>query len=239
VTGILYVSESKKQLETISYFGNFSDMMATGETISTYQVIVSVFTGIDPVPNAMLYGGISVHNGVSIEQRIAHGIVGNIYDILFQVTSNLGKVYEKVTRLAILPDGVPANALHTTAWLTSWNYPYNDGDSIQGNSLVAPNSNLWLQPYFQDSFQESIFIISGNLFSAVISYNILPESIQGDISILSGTLIQVLVTYNMVAESIQGGVAVLSGNLFQGMVFYTIPVESIQGDISIISGVLM
>ena len=238
MTGLLYVSASKKYLETISYFGNFSDMLSSGETISTYQVVISVFSGIDPTPSAMLYGGIAVHNGVSIEQKIRYGVVGNIYDILFQITSNLGNVYEKVTRLAILPDNIPASALHTTTWVTSWNYPLNDSDSMQGD--VRPTGgNFWLQPYWQESMQGAISILSGNLSQSSITYNCPAESIQGNILITSGTLTQVIVTYNCPPESIQGGVAILSGNLFSGMVFYTTPIESIQGYISITGGTLM
>jgi hypothetical protein len=239
MNSILFVSESKLQLETISYFGDFRDLLLPGEQITSETVTVTLLTGTDSNPSAMLYGGISVHNQNIIEQKIRQGVPGNIYDIIFTVGTNQGHTYEKVTRLAILPNNLTAPSLHTTIWLTSWNYPYNIlPDNIQGTSGLNSNGNFWYQPKFKDSFQGNASINSGNLFAGSISYAIKPESIQGSTTINSGTLTLVVITYNMRPEAIKGGVAINSGDLYQGSVSYTMKAESIQGNTILNSGTL-
>lgn len=238
MNSILYVSESKRQAETISYLGDFRDILLSGETITSQVVTVTVITGTDPSPSSMLYEGIEVHNGNIIEQRIRLGVVGCIYDILFTVGTNLGNTYEKFTRLAILPTDLNANQQHTVFEFTSWNYPYNAGDQLKG--FVGFNGgSLWLQPSFEDQMQGGVLLITGSLFQSLTTYTCAPDEMQGGISIISGTLTLVLITYTGIAEAIQGGVAILSGNLFQGGVTYTTPPEAIQGSISISSGTLM
>lgn len=237
---ILYVSEVKRRAETISYFGDFRDLLVTGETLTSYTVTVTCISGIDPNPSAMLYGGIDLDdNATVIEQRIEQGVIGAIYDILFTVGTSLGNTYQKFTRLAILPDNLTSDQLHITLLLTSWNYPYNAGDSVQGFVGFTGGNNIWLQPYFQDEIQSSLVILGGNLFASQISYTCPPEDIQGNTVINSGTLTLSVIFYTTVPETIKGNAALISGNLFQGSVSYTCPPETIQGNISIQSGVLM
>lgn len=233
-----YISESKEVSETISYFGNFSDVLVSGETISTQLVTVLVVTGTDPNPSNLLYEGISIHNGNNLEQRIRLGIPGCIYFLLFTITTSLGNTYERGTELAILPDSNSANPNHTVLWLTSWNYPYNIRESMQGYAGMSMGS-FWYQPSIQESVQGGISLINGNLFIGSLTYNYVPEAIKGNISISSGTLILSLLTYNEVSEQMRGDVAVLYGNLYQGLATFNSPGESMQGNISINSGILI
>lgn len=234
---ILFVSDSKRQIETVSYFGDFRDLLQSGELITSQTVTVITYSGIDPNPSNLLYQGIDVHNQTVIEQRIRLGVVGCIYNIIFTVGTNQSNTYEKTTRLAILPNEAGAFPQHTVFELTSWNYPYNAGDSMQGYINITGGNNLWLQPSFNDPIQGQIVILSGNLSQGSISYICVPDSMQGNVSIASGTLTLVVVSYTYVVESIQGGIAIISGNLSQGSVSYSLS-ESMQGNVTIQSGAL-
>jgi hypothetical protein len=234
---ILYVSESKQLAETISFFGDFADVLLSGETLTSYTVTVNLVSGVDPNPSNMLYEGIEVHNNTYIEQRIRLGIVGCIYDIVFTVGTNLSNEYIKFTRLVILPNYLPANSQYTNAWLTSWRYPYNFLDSMQGAVDVTAGS-LWYQPSYAEGMQGGITIITGNLSQGSVNYTYVPEGMQGSVSVTSGILTQVVVTYNAVQEAIQGGVAILYGNLYQSQVSFTNPPDSMQGGVIIVSGTL-
>ncbi len=233
----LYTSDSKTVVETKSYFGDFSDVLVLGETITSQTVTVTVFSGDDLNPSNLLYQGISVHTK-SIEQRIRLGIPGNIYSIKFEIGTSFGNIYDKVTRLAVLPETGSAVPSFTSIWVTSWNYPYNTGDNIQGYTGINP-SNLWYQPYLQDEIQTTVSIVGGNLFVGSVSYTCVPDTLKGDISITSGILILGLLTYNFPPETIKGDIAILTGNIYSGLVSYNNVAENIKGDISISSGILI
>lgn len=235
---ILYVSESKIQIEVVSYFGDFTDVLIPGETITSQTVTVEVISGDDPNPSAMLYGGIDVHSGTIIEQRLQQGVIGCIYDIIFTVGTSAGNEYIKFTRLVILPTNWGVNPQLTQFYFTSHLYPYNIAAEGMQGYVGMSLSQIWLQPYFFDQIQGAITVTGGNLFAGSVSYSILPEAIQGSISMISGTLVQVVVTYDILPEAIQGNIAILSGNLFQSSVSYSILPEAIQGSITLISGSL-
>jgi hypothetical protein len=238
---ILFVSEAKRVAETISYFGDFRDVLLPGELITSESVVVNLVSGTDTNPSNLLYLGILVHNQTVIEQRIRLGIAGNIYDIIFTVSTNQGNTYEKTTRLAILPNEGASPSFHTNLWLTTDLYPYNIiAEAVQGDNIIT-GGNFWYQPSYTENFQGNIVLLNGSLFQASISYNnYIPEHIQGNISIINGTLVQALITYNnYIPEAIRGGIAVISGNLYQGSVSYiTYQPELIQGNITLVSGIL-
>lgn len=236
---ILYVSETKRQAETISYLGDFRDTLFPGETITSQVVTVALITGTDPDPAAMLYSGIEVHNGNVIEQRIEMGVVGCIYDIIFSVGTNLGNSYEKFTRLAILPTDLTADQLHSTWYRTSWRYPYNmAAEGIQGIGNLS-GGPLWYNPSFGDQFQGSAMLLSGSLFVGATSYSMVPEAIQGSAVLLSGTITLVAIFYTDVPDAIQGNAALLNGTFYQGQVSFTNPAEAIQGNATLNSGTLV
>lgn len=237
---LLYISESKRQAETISYFGDFRDVLASGETITGQLVTITCISGTDPNPSAMLYEGVDLDNSFTVlEQRIRQGVVGCIYDILFTANTSLGNTYEKFTRLAILPTNITADQLHSTWYLTSDLYPYNmEAEGITGQAYMLNTQYMWYQPYTKDWVQGNALLVGGSLFSAAITYNIPKEAIQGNAVLDSGTLVYSIVPYTIPPETIQGNAALLSGNLSTGTVSYRIPHESIQGNASLQSGTL-
>jgi hypothetical protein len=236
---LLYVSETKRYSETISYFGDFRDVLSSGEAITSQLVTVTCISGDDPDPSAMLYSGIEVHNGNTIEQRIEEGVIGATYDILFTVGTSLNNTFQKFTRLVILPDNLTAEQQHTTFWFTTYNYPYNmAAEGIQGIGNLS-GGPLWYNPSFGDQFQGSAMLLSGSLFVGATSYSMVPEAIQGSAVLLSGTITLAAIFYTDVPDAIQGNAALLNGTFYQGQVSFTNPAEAIQGNATLNSGTLM
>lgn len=237
---LLYVSETKRYSETISYFGDFRDVLSSGETITSQLVTITCISGDDPDPSAMLYSGIEVHNGNVIEQRIEEGVIGAIYDILFTVGTSLNNTFQKFTRLVILPDNLTAEQQHTTFWFTTYNYPYNAvADSLIQTAGLSGGA-FWYNPYWAEGMQGTAALLSGSLFVGATFYTAVAEAIQGDSSLGGGTLVLSATYYTIPQEdAIQGNAALLNGSLQQGQVSYTTPQDSIQGDASLNSGTLM
>jgi len=216
----LYTSDSKTVDETKSYFGDFRDVLKTGETIISQVVTVTVFSGDDLNPSNLLYQGIDVHVGY-IEQRIRLGIPGNIYSIKFEVGTSLGNTYDKVTRLAVLPQDGNATPVFTNIYYTSWPYPIEYAEVIQ--SAISPNYfHLLLNPRWAEDIQSSISPIIGSMVIGAIYYNNYPpEIIQSAIAPFGGLLISnSAVTYNNPHEDIKNNIAAISGTLVKGQVFY-------------------
>jgi hypothetical protein len=241
-SSLYYVSETKRQAETISYFGDFRDVLATGETITSETVTVSVITGTDPNPSAMLYGGIDLDDAATvIEQRIEQGVVGCIYDIVFTVGTSLGNTYEKFTRLTILPTNVEAEALHSTWYMTSDLYPYNmDAEGVQGQAYMSPTQYMLYKPQPLDQIQGAVVILTGSLLTASLTYSMKAEDVQGNCTMQTSSLVVAVVDYNYYPqEAVQGNVALLNSNLFGGAVSYRTNAESVQGDCTMQNGTLM
>lgn len=236
----LYVSESKRQIENISYFGDFRSVLSAGETISTSTVTITVLSGIDPSPSSMLIGGISVHKGTIIEQHVGQGVPGVIYNILFEIVSNLGLHYDSLTRLAVLPNINGATPVFNVQYETSTLYPYILSESFIASAPIISNGKLFgvlqtedgittsitidtsvltYQQYYYiyplDAITTSITIGNGVLtYQTYLSYNGGPESIKTDIAILNGTIVTAtLITYNISSDNIIASISIQNGTL--------------------------
>jgi hypothetical protein len=216
----LYTSDSKTVDETKSYLGDFRDVLVSGETLTNYTVTVTVFSGDDLNPSNLLYQGIDVHPGY-IEQRIRLGVPGNIYSIKFEVVTSLGNKYDKVTRLAVLPQDGNATPVFTNIYYTSWPYPIEYAEIIQ--PAISPNYlHLLLNPRWTESVKSNISPVVGSLPIGAIYYNNYPpESIKSAIAPYIGFLISVsAITYNNPHEDIKNNIAAISGTLIKGQIFY-------------------
>lgn len=235
---LYYVSESKRQIETISYFGDFRDVLSIGETITSQSVTIYVFSGTDTNPSAMLYQGITIHNGNILEQRIRQGIVGNIYTILFSISTSLGNNYDKVTRLAILPNEQGANPVFNVQYETSCLYPYILSESLQTNISVQNGRLALLRVDFEDGITTSIFLGNGSLvYQNFISYSY-NEGITTNIQLQKGSLVyQNFIDYSY-NEGIQTGIAILTGILTVAIPITYSYNEGITTSISIQNGTL-
>ncbi|MFI5422687.1 MAG: hypothetical protein ACHQWH_01945, partial [Nitrososphaerales archaeon] len=234
------VSESKRQIENISYFGDFRSNLLSGDTISSTNVTVTVLSGTDPSPGSMLAGGYSLHNGNIIEQHIRQGVPGVIYDVTFSILSVQGNDYTTVTRLAVLPTEGNAIPIFTPLYETSTLYPYILSEAftayaptistgklfgvVQAEdgitaSLALNTSILTYQQYYYiyplDAFTASIHIGNGVLtYQSYISYNDGPESIKTNIAMLTSTLTAAtLISYSIPSDNIIASISIQNGTL--------------------------
>ena len=88
--------------EVISPPFDFSKNLQIGETLSTASVGVSVYSGVDPNPSALLSGTPSI-SGAVVNQSVTGGIVGVIYDIICTATTSLGNTYQLTAYLYVEP----------------------------------------------------------------------------------------------------------------------------------------
>jgi len=235
----LYTSESKTVVETKSYPGDFRDVLKVGETIISQSVTVTVFSGDDTNPSHLLFQGITVHAGW-IEQRIRLGIPGNIYSINFVVGTSLNNTYDKVTRLAVLPEDGNAVPQFTNLYETSTLYPYILSDSFLANAPVISNGKLFGVLQTEDGFIASITIDTSVLTYQQYYYVYPLDGITASISIQNGLLIsQSYINYSDGPESIKVSIAILNGTIVAATaITYNIPYDAIQTSISVQNGTL-
>jgi len=236
---VLYTSDSKTVVETKSYLGDFRDVLAAGETITSQAVTVTVFSGDDTNPAYLLFQGITVHAGW-IEQRIRLGVPGNIYSINFVVGTSLGNTYDKVTRLAVLPEDGNAVPQFTNLYETSTLYPYILSDSFLAKAPIISNGKLFGVVQAEDGFIASITIDTSILTYQQYYYVYPLDGITASISIQNGLLIsQSYLNYSDGPESIKASIAILNGTIIAATaITYNIPYDAIQTSISIQNGTL-
>jgi hypothetical protein len=78
---------------------DFSQVLATGETISTAASSLIVISGVDPNPSSMLVSTPLISNP-QVAQRIYNGVANNLYRLIMTVTTSAGNTY---TGMADLP----------------------------------------------------------------------------------------------------------------------------------------
>jgi len=220
--------------------GDFRDVLTVGETLVSYTVSVTVFSGSDPSPSSLLYQGITAHAGW-IEQRIRLGIPGTIYEIYFDVVTSLNNKYNKVTRLAILPEEGNATPQFTNIFETSTLYPYVLSDSFIANAPIINNGKLFGVLQTEDGITTSI-IINTSVLTYQQYYYIYPlDAFTTSIQMGNGTLIyQSYISYSDGPESITTGIAILNGTIVAAtLITYNIPSDNIIASISIQNGTLV
>lgn len=94
---------AKKLGETVIIPFDFISKLSVNETIISAVCFASVYTGIDPSPSSMIAGTATIQ-GTIINQLIAGGVLGTIYDLLCRITTSLGQVIELTAFLAVIPD---------------------------------------------------------------------------------------------------------------------------------------
>lgn len=216
-----FVNRSKYVSETISIIANFSDVLAPFETIQGLPTItVSLETGNDPSPTDILYLGVLVHNGTIVEQRFRQGIPGTIYEITFQIISNLLHTFEKTVYLAILPSLQATPPENIFIYLTSTLYPIVVEESYFGTAQLV--RGLFLPKDTETFSAPNPLTLSGTLVNQVIRYSPQPEEYSGVTPVtLSGTLVDEVVRYTQPSENYKTGVATLAGTLVIVIIRYT------------------
>jgi len=96
------IFDAKAAQELQPYTVNFSDRLQFGEVINGAAVSVSVFTGTDATPSAMISGTASYDAYGNVTQTLTGGVAGVIYNIVFAVTGTSSHNYVKVGQLAVI-----------------------------------------------------------------------------------------------------------------------------------------
>lgn len=225
-----FVNRSKYVSETISIIASFADVLAPFETIQGYPgITITVDSGEDPNPAAMLYLGVSVHNGVTVEQRFKLGVPGTIYEITFQVVSNLLHTFEKTVYLAILPNVQVTPPENIFIYLTSTLYPIVAEDSYLG---INPQIVRGLfMPKETENYQcPNPQVISGTLVNEIIRYTQPSDNYSGISPLtVSGTLINEIIRYTQPSDNYKAAVATLSGSLVLVIIRYSQPSDNYSG----------
>lgn len=93
--------QPKSPATKANYQFDFTDQLASGETISTATVSVGVYSGEDADPSRLLAGATSQSSGV-VTQAIKEGLAGNIYQLTCTVTTSANLALQRSGLLAIV-----------------------------------------------------------------------------------------------------------------------------------------
>lgn len=90
--------------ETIPLVISFADRLQYGETINGAAVTITVLSGTDPNPSAMV--GTTSFNANTVTQVVTGGVIGVTYMIIVVVTGTASHNYIKEGRLVVTQAGV-------------------------------------------------------------------------------------------------------------------------------------
>lgn len=83
------------------WFGfDFSQVLTSGETLSTATCSVIVMSGVDPAPNAILSGSATIA-GTEASQKITGGLSEVTYRLVMTVTTSAANTYTAVGDLPV------------------------------------------------------------------------------------------------------------------------------------------
>jgi hypothetical protein len=97
------VFPSKNQLATVLCSFDFLSMLAASETLVSALVTVTIRTGSDPNPSAVLSGAASFA-GKTVNQLVTGGVVGVIYVLTCSVVTSTGQDLVMNGELSIIDD---------------------------------------------------------------------------------------------------------------------------------------
>lgn len=226
---------SKLVGERITVRFDFNDVLDWGETITSQVVQVSVVSGTDGAPSALLYRAASSTNNV-VSQQIQLGVPGVIYKLTCRAVGSTSQLYAKETNLAILPDG-SLNPPIIGTYFTSRPYPVEMTDFMH-SEITFVSGRVQPQPFPTDYIQSDIELMSVSLFGSAEAYSFIAEGIQSTIEFQEGSVYGTAEAYSMLPEGISVDVIVMAANLYGAGVAHSILPEGVQTTISFISGSL-
>ena len=101
--GNMQVLDQKSPEAVTKVTWDFLSQLGAGETLTLATVSVSVWTGVDPSPAAILDGAPSL-SGSQVSQLIQDGIAGVVYKIRVQASTSLGQIVVMYSYLAVVED---------------------------------------------------------------------------------------------------------------------------------------
>lgn len=90
----------KFDTENKSLSFEFSEVLATGETLSTASCSVLVLDGVDASPSSLLSGGASI-TGTKVYQWVTGGVAGVTYRLVMTVTTSAGSTLVAIGDLPV------------------------------------------------------------------------------------------------------------------------------------------
>ena len=94
------IYSEKDPTETITYAVDFSALVASGDSLSTATVAVSVDVGTDASSASLLFGTSTI-TGALVKQLITGGVDGVTYRLNFRATTTASCVYAGVVYLPV------------------------------------------------------------------------------------------------------------------------------------------
>ena len=80
---------------------DFGDALASGETISGQAVAATVYSGTDATPSSRVSGAASASGTVVSQNVLAPSSAGNIYQLIWTVTTSASRTLKKSGLVAI------------------------------------------------------------------------------------------------------------------------------------------
>lgn len=98
------ITQSKNVTESIFLVADFLSDLVLNETIIGASVNVTVSSGVDATPTAMIDGAASI-SGSRVSQKLIAGLPGVIYSVWVAIKTSTTNVYVQEFKLAVLSDG--------------------------------------------------------------------------------------------------------------------------------------
>jgi hypothetical protein len=96
------ISDTKLVSESVDISIDFLSRLQVGETLQTCASAMSVLTGVDLNPAAML-SGLPTISGTSVIQNVVAGNVGTIYILSLSARTSENNIFVMETAIAVMP----------------------------------------------------------------------------------------------------------------------------------------
>ncbi len=93
----------KPQGATQTYYYDFTQNLAAGETISSASVGVTVFSGADSAPSDLKSGSATISSGL-VAQKFTAGVVGVIYQTTCTALTSASQTLQQSALLAVVAE---------------------------------------------------------------------------------------------------------------------------------------
>lgn len=216
------VLPAKHQSEIHQFVADFNTLLTPGDSIlaGTLTVTVTLATGTDPSPQAILVPGPSIIGNV-VSQGLQQGVVGCIYTIVIQVNTTLGNVVNMNARLAILKDEYPAGGAFISYYFTSYLYPLLNTDTAHSSvSIHSALVDTLVKNYsFFDTARVSANITRALVNSQIQNYTLIDTARMASSSISSALVNSIVQNYSF-NDSAHNRAAIISANITTVIVLY-------------------
>lgn len=240
-----YVTQgSKYEAETVSVVLSFADLLQPTDSILGIPTItITVLSGIDTNPGNLIYGGVSIIGGNTVEQRFRLGVPGVIYTVTYTVQTTLGDTPEKRFDLAILPNTDNAIPIFLPLWESTQLYPIEPPYEAATGALSITAGTLLIviinYTYSYEAYKGASNFIAGTLTSILVPYSYSHEDYKAAATLSAGTLVVIVIPYSYSHEDYKSSLALISGTLVTIVISYSYTHEDYKAQVSFTGGTLV